>query len=219
MKETNEEHFPAPSIVAVLKFAAYLISKTFWFIKYQGREFIRGDSRGGFIIAANHQTYIDPIWICLPIRHKLRFLAIEKAFSWRFVGPLIAYMGAIPVSHEPSGSITTMKSALRALKQGAALTVFPEGARQFAHGGPLPFKSGAVGLALKANVPILPVTIRGGNLIWPQKQKYPRVFRRVEIIYHPPLQITDDRSLTMDENLEHWTTVLKKIIEEPRRGS
>jgi 1-acyl-sn-glycerol-3-phosphate acyltransferase len=90
--------------------------------------------------------------------------------------------------------------------------VFPEGAREFADGEMLPFKTGAVRIALQAGVPILPVTVRGGNRIWPQKQKYPRLFRRVGITYHPMLQVTEDETFEMHENLEHWTVKLKEVI-------
>ncbi len=86
----------------VLRLIAYIISKTFWFIRYNGRENIPDKSAGGFLIASNHQTYIDPVWICLPMRRKFRFMAFDRAFEWRIIGPLIRYLGAFPVSMEPS---------------------------------------------------------------------------------------------------------------------
>ncbi len=113
---------------------------------------------------------------------------------------------------DAGGTLKAMKQALRALRDGAALTVFPEGAREFADGEILPFKTGAVRIALEAGVPILPVTVHGGNRIWPQKQKYPHLFRRVEITYHPLLQVTEDKTLENHQNLEYWTKKLKKII-------
>ncbi|MBK7513222.1 MAG: 1-acyl-sn-glycerol-3-phosphate acyltransferase [Chloracidobacterium sp.] len=50
--------------------------------------------------------------------------------------------------------------------------IFSEGAREFADGKMLPFKNGAVRLALQAGVPILPVTVSGGSRIWPRSRKY-----------------------------------------------
>jgi 1-acyl-sn-glycerol-3-phosphate acyltransferase len=168
----------APQLVMdVLRLIGYLISKTVWFIKYHGRENIPDRSAGSFLIVANHQTYIDPVWVCLPMRRRLRFMAFDRAFEWRFIGPFIRYLGAFPVSLDTGGTLKAMKEALRALRGGAVLTIFPEGAREFADGKFFPFKHGAVRIAIQANVPILPVTIIGGNRIWPQKQKYPRLFR------------------------------------------
>ena len=212
MKRQIQDKYPSQLVVDALRLIAYVISKTFWFIRYNGRENIPVDAFGGFLIAANHQTYIDPVWICLPMRRRFRFMAFDKAFEWRFIGPLISYLGAFPVSMEVGGTLKAMKEALKALRDGAALTVFPEGAREFADGEMFPFKTGAVRIALQAGVPILPVTVRGGNRIWPQKQRYPRLFRRVEITYHPILHVTEDETLELHENLDYWTEKLKEII-------
>ncbi len=213
MKNQNHGKYPPQIVVDALRLIGYLISKTMWFIRYEGLENIPDRSSGGFVISANHQTFIDPVWICLPIRRKLRFLAVEKAFEWRFIGPLIKYLGSIPVPLDSAGTVNAMRVALRSLREGAALTVFPEGAREFADGQMFPFKTGAVRIALKAGVPILPVTINGGHRIWPQKQKYPHLFRRVTIIYHTVICVEKYESLTLDENLDFWTAKLRETIE------
>ena len=106
-----------------------------------------------------------------------------------------------------------MKEALKTLRAGAVLTIFPEGARSYAEGKMIPFKTGAVRIAMQAGVPVLPVTVSGGNLIWPQKKKYPRLFRRVNVTFHPLLNIENDDSISLRENLERWTEKLENIIE------
>ena len=136
-------------------------------------------------------------------------MAYDKAFEWRFVGPFIKYLGSFPVSPEVADSLKAMKEALRTLRDGAVLTVFPEGGREFADGAMLPFKTGAVRIAAQAGVPILPVTVSGGNLIWPRGQKYPKLFRRVEITYHPLFVFNSD--VDRDE-LESDTEQLKETI-------
>lgn len=67
--------------------------------------------------------------------------------------------------------------------------IFPEGERCFRDGAMSNFKNGAVRIALEAEVPVLPVTIRGGERIWPKGQKLPR-FSRLEIVYHPVLYVS-----------------------------
>ena len=212
VKSAETDKYPAQIVIDGLRLIAYLISKIFWFIRYHGRENIPDPSLGGFLIAANHQTYIDPVWIVIPMRRRLRFMAFDKAFEWRFIGPLISYLGAFPVSMELGGTLKAMKHALSALRGGAALTVFPEGARELADGDIFPFKTGAVRIALQAGVPILPVTISGGNDIWPQQQKYPRLFHRVEVIYHPLLRVAENADVDLHANLTNLTAELKKII-------
>jgi 1-acyl-sn-glycerol-3-phosphate acyltransferase len=62
--------------------------------------------------------------------------------------------------------------------------IFPEGERARADGRMARFKSGAARLALETGVPVLPVTIRGGQRAWPRGQTLPR-FSHVEIVFHP----------------------------------
>lgn len=212
MANTRSEKIAPQIVMDVLRLIGYVISKTVWFIRYIDRKNIPGKELRSFLICANHQTYVDPVWVCLPMRRRLRFMAVEKAFEWRFIGPLIRYLGAFPVSQETSGTLNAIRIALRELNQGSVLTVFPEGAREFADGEFHPFKTGAVRIAMQAGVPILPVTINGGNHIWPQTQKYPHLFRRVEIIYHPLMEIVEDKDLDKDANLTKWTEKLRETI-------
>lgn len=116
-------------------------------------------------------------------------MAYDKAFEWFFVGKMIRYLGSFPVTLEGGGAIKAWRTAKAALADKAALVIFPEGAREFSDGKMLPFKEGAIRLALEADVPILPVTIRGGHRIWAQDMKYPKFFRRVEIFYHPVINL------------------------------
>jgi 1-acyl-sn-glycerol-3-phosphate acyltransferase len=204
----DKPKYPSQFVVDALRLIGWLLSKTFWFIRYEGRENIPDKHFGAFLIASNHQTYLDPVWICLPMRRRIRYMAFDKAFEWKLVGRFIRYLGAFPVSPEVSDSLKAMKEALRALRDGAILTVFPEGGREFADGEMLPFKEGAVRIAMQAMVPILPVTISGGNRIWPREQKYPKLFRRAVIEYHP-LIILDGKG---SENLEDITEQLKTVI-------
>lgn len=197
----------------LLRLIGYMISKALWFLRYEGLSNIPPNDSPTFLVVANHQTYIDPVWICLPMRRRIRYMAFAPAFEWRFVGPLIRYIGAFPVFSDPKLAAAPMKEAVRTLHDGAILTIFPEGAREFSDGEMMEFKTGAARIALKANVPVLPVTISGANRIWPQKQKYPHLFRRVTVKYHPLVEIVEDISLNHRENLEIWTSKIRSVIQ------
>ncbi len=153
VKEKPADKFPAQIVVDVFRLIGYVISKSCWFIRYEGRNNIPDKSSGPILIAANHQTYIDPVWICLPMRRRIRYMAIGNAFNWPFVGKLIRYLGAFPVSAEPSGTVGAMKEALKTLRAGAVLTIFPEGARSFEDGKMIPFKTGVVAHRLAGRRP------------------------------------------------------------------
>ncbi len=161
------------------------LSRLLWRIKYSGLENV--PQNGGFIIAANHQTYLDPFWIGFPISRPMRFLAWNKIFEWPFVGKFTGMFGAWPLEVEGSDPAAIRRS-LQWLKSGGGVVIFPEGGRGMPDGSMVRFKPGAVRMALEANVPILPVTIRGAHRVWPKTKKFPR-FKRVEIIYHPLLQL------------------------------
>jgi 1-acyl-sn-glycerol-3-phosphate acyltransferase len=162
------------------------LSKVLWRTRYHGLENV--PRAGGLIIAANHQTYIDPFWIGLPIWRALRYLAWDEAFDWPVIGKLMQLFGAWPIQIEGSDP-TAIRRSLQWLKDGGAVVIFPEGARCNPSGELERFKNGAVRLALEANVPILPVTIRGGHRVWPKGRLLPR-FNSVEVIYHPLRTIT-----------------------------
>lgn len=213
MTQTNPDRYPPKITVAAVRLLAYLISKPLWFVRFNGKENIPPESAGGIIIASNHQTYIDPVWICIPLSRRVRYLAIEKAFHWPVIGAVIKFLGAFPVKQTDGLSVSTIKVALRSLREGAAVIIFPEGEREFADGKLLPFKQGAARLAVQAGVGILPVTISGGDRIWPQGQKYPKIFRRAVITYHPTIEIPCGPDIKGDEVIEQITSALNAAID------
>lgn len=212
MKSTVIKYPPVISARAAqgLTWAA---SKLLWFIKYRNKHNIPRDLKTGLLITPNHQTYFDPFWTTVPIKQKMRFMAWAGAFEWFFVGPLIRHLGSFPVTYEVGGTKNAMKDALRSLRDGAVLTIFPEGGRCFPDGELQEFKTGAVRIAMQAGVPILPVTIRGGHRVWTQEMKYPHFFRRVEIVYHPLFEVPEPpEGVDMRDHLEDLTAKLKEII-------
>ena len=186
---TKVKKYPSPFVVKAVQFIGLVISKILFRIEFKNTENIPKNLDGGLIIVANHQTYFDPFWICLKIKNrKFRFMAWDKAFDWFLIGDFIRYLGAFPVSLERGGTVKVLKQTLESLRDGATLVIFPEGSREFSDGEFLPFKTGAARIAIEANVPILPVTVRGANQVWSQGMKYPHP-GKVEIVYHPLLEI------------------------------
>jgi 1-acyl-sn-glycerol-3-phosphate acyltransferase len=173
---------PAPEwILGALRPVVVIISRLLWRISYSGIEHIPAE--GGLIIAANHQTYVDPFWIGSRVKRPTRFLAWSEAFKWPLVGKALELLGAWPLVLD-RGNPTAYRRSLQWLRGGGAVMIFPEGERAFADGQLRRFKVGAARLALEADVPVLPVTIRGGQRVWPRGQHLPHV-GRVEVIFHP----------------------------------
>lgn len=159
-------------------------SRLLWRMEHIGVENIPQD--GGMIIAANHQTYGDPFWAAIPVKRAIRFLAWSEAFSWPVIGRAITLLGAWPLQVE--GNPAAIRRSLTWLREGGVVMIFPEGGRGLPDGSMIRMKGGAVRMALEAGVPILPVTIRGANRVWPASKLFPRP-GKVEIVYHPVFQV------------------------------
>ena len=212
-KNKLEQKYPSPIVIEAIRYFGLAVSKIFWRIKYYDTENIPQNLAGGLLIAANHQTYFDPFWIAFQIKRKFRFMAWDKAFDWFLIGGVIRYLGAFPVSIEGGGTRKAMVEALKALRGGGTLFIFPEGSREFSDGKLLEFKTGTVRIAIEAGVPILPVTIRGANKVWSQDTKYPH-FGKVEIFFHPLLEISKPTEVSdQHQYIEEVTEKLKTVIE------
>lgn len=160
-------------------------SRALWRLEFQGIENI--PQNGGLIIAANHQSYGDPFWLSIPIKRPIRFLAWSEAFSWPVVGTAITWLGAWPL-HVQGSDPGAIRRSLTWLRDSGVIVIFPEGGRGQPDGSLIRMKAGAVRMALEAEVPILPVTIRGANRAWPANKLFPRP-GKVVIIYHPILRV------------------------------
>jgi len=160
-------------------------SRVCWRLEHKGVENI--PLNGGLIIAANHQSYGDPFWLSLPVKRPIRYLAWSEAFSWPVVGQAIRLLGAWPLQVKGSDPAAIRRS-LTWLRDSGVVVIFPEGGRGRPDGSMVRMKGGAVRMALEVGVPILPVTIRGANHVWPAGRLFPR-HGKVEITYHPVFHV------------------------------
>jgi 1-acyl-sn-glycerol-3-phosphate acyltransferase len=180
------------------------ILKTFW--KYLG---LRFDSKGvehipregGAILAMNHIGYLDFALIgtcALPVKRYVRFMAKRELFDNKIVGPLLRGMHHISVDRS-SGSASFV-AALRALRAGEIVGIFPEGTISVSF-ELKEFKSGAVRLAIGADVPIIPVAVWGSQRIWTKKVKRNLSRKKVPIFvaFGEPLYFTKDSSVEEGE--------------------
>ena len=110
---------------------------------------------GPSVVAANHESVLDPLLVALAADQPLRFLAKEEL--WRFApgARLADAYGAIPVARG-RGDRAAVEHAVTLLAQGETVAIFPEGT---VRGGT--WTRGAARLALAAGVPLVPVRIVG----------------------------------------------------------
>lgn len=154
-------------------------------IEFQGVENI--PLEGACVITPNHVTYADPIWITIPMPRRVYYMAWSKPFQIPVLGLLMRMFGAFPVNLDVPGDASAQREAIELLRRGRALVIFPEGGRTRT-GKLIPFKMGAFRLALSHGVPIIPVTIKGAEKIWPVGRILPRP-GKLTITYHPPIEV------------------------------
>lgn len=154
-------------------------------IEFHGVENIPRE--GACIITPNHITYADPIWITIPMPRRIYYMAWNKPFRIPILGLMMRMFGAFPVNLDVAADASAQREAIEALRKGRALVIFPEGGRTKT-GKLMPFKMGAFRLALSHGVPIVPVTIKGAETIWPVGQMFPRP-GKLAITYHPRIEV------------------------------
>jgi 1-acyl-sn-glycerol-3-phosphate acyltransferase len=169
----------------LIRIICYTLCRVYFRIEFRGVEHI--PSQGPLILAPNHTSYLDPLWVSLPFRYPLRYMTWERVFSVPLLGCLIRLLGAFPVKLD-SGDRAALRQALIYLRNRETLMIFPEGGRT-RNGEPGPFKPGVVRLALDAQAPILPVTIVGGYKAFSPLHRFPRP-RKIIVIYHQPVYLT-----------------------------
>jgi 1-acyl-sn-glycerol-3-phosphate acyltransferase len=134
---------------------------------------------GPFIVAANHQSYIDPPMVGLITRRPLSYLAQEELFSLPLLRSIIPRLNAHPI-RRGHADLRALRTGLRILASGRPLVLFPEGMRS-PDGRLMEPKLGIALLALHSGAPVLPVALDGTNRVLPvwstsdgQVRVYPR---------------------------------------------
>lgn len=151
------------------------VSRLFWRFEVSGIENI--PKGGKYILAPNHQSYLDSlcIWAAIGSKrvnlNKICCLAAEVFLKLKFG---LAMFGGIPVERQ-GNTIPAMKRGLACMQDGYVMLVHPEGTRS-RDGKIHEFKGGAAKLAIDANVPIIPVRINGAWDIFPPHKKLPKFF-------------------------------------------
>src|SRR3954463_5756128 len=120
---------------------------------------------GGAIICSNHVSFFDFTFLglaALPQRRLVRFMAKAAVFGHWFAGPFMRAMKHIPVDRKAGAA--AFESAVRALKDGEVVGVFPEAtiSRSFTV---KELKAGAARMAIDAGVPVIPAAVWGGQRI------------------------------------------------------
>jgi 1-acyl-sn-glycerol-3-phosphate acyltransferase len=170
---------------------------------------------GGAIIAGNHVSYGDPVLLWCGSPRPTHFMAKSELFSG-VIGWALARFWAFPV-HRGSADRTAIQTATHLLQAGDLVGIFPEGTRireatpeglGEAHGG-------VAFIAMRADVPVVPVGIAGTDRIWPPGAKLPR-FPKVTIMFCEPIDPAQFVEGSRKERVDAMTAEIMRRISEAR---
>ena len=138
----------------------------------------------GALLCPNHASNWDPILVALklPKNYRLHIMAKEELFKTPLLGWLLRKVGAFPVSRG-SNDISTVRTAMRAIKDGDNLLIFPEGTVVrngvgYIDGLPAHAKAGVAMIGVRTGAALVPVFVDGEK----------RLFRRTRIIFGEPYE-------------------------------
>jgi len=113
------------------------------------------------VYAANHTSYMDTPVVFATLPFQFRILAKKELWSMPFIGWHLNRSGQIPIDAvNPRATLSSLGAAARALRSGMPLFVFPEGSRT-PDGKMQEFLAGAAYLAIRAQVPLVPIALSG----------------------------------------------------------
>ena len=175
-------------LYTVARALAAVITHCFFPVRYHHTEAFKLDAP--YILISNHRSLLDPFVIAYPCKkYEIRFVGKKELTKKKWVARLLNGIHMIPVDRHHT-DLTAMRQCVKALREGRVLGIFPEGTRH------LPdlmseVESGTAVLALRANVPLLPVFI---------SQKL-RLFRRTDVYVGDPMDISDLCALGLDSQV------------------
>jgi 1-acyl-sn-glycerol-3-phosphate acyltransferase len=143
---------------------------------------------GPVILAANHLSFIDSLFIPLAIKRKVVFLGKADYFTSAKTSWFFKAAGVIPVRREGgSASEAAIQAGVRELQAGHVVGIYPEGTRS-PDGKLYRGKTGVARMALLAQCPIVPVATFGTRDLQPIGRKMPKLSGRVEVHFGKPLR-------------------------------
>jgi 1-acyl-sn-glycerol-3-phosphate acyltransferase len=179
-----------------------------------GRE--RIPKKGPAILAANHESVVDPFVLGMATWREIRWVAKAELWKRRLYRPFLAAFGTIPIERG-GGDHAAVADARRVLERGGLVGIFPQGTclpyrRR-------PFQRGAARLALQTGAPIVPIALVNTEKVLPPGRFRPG-FPRPRIIVGDPIAVargepTRQSAAEVTEQIERAIVDLRQPYGEP----
>ncbi len=164
---------------------------------------------GACVLVGNHYRIWDIVHMACTTKEKVHFITKKELYKNKFLAHLCDIVEAIPVSRDGNDAAAIM-AALRYLKKGEKISMFPEGTRNRTEEELLPLKGGAALFAIKAKVPVYPVMCL----------RKTRFFRRTKIVIGDPIDLSRyyEMRMTAEDYAEAEETIREAMLSVKRAG-
>jgi 1-acyl-sn-glycerol-3-phosphate acyltransferase len=190
----------------------HLTFAAFWQLEVFNRHY--EPVKGSALYICNHQSFLDPPLMSLALRRPMNYMARDNLFHNRLFRAMLRSVGAFPVKRGTADT-GALKEAMRRLKGGHQLVVFPEGTRT-TDGRVGSFLPGVAMLAQRAADWVVPTMIDGAFECWPRTQPLPSP-GPIVVNYAPPLPREQIRSMPAQELIDLVRGQIIRMQAEMRR--
>jgi 1-acyl-sn-glycerol-3-phosphate acyltransferase len=158
-----------------------VVCRLYWRVEILDHEKL--PDRGAYVIAPVHRSNIDTLLAGCLTRRRIRFMGKDSLWKYRWSAAIFSSLGGFPV-HRGTPDREALRRCEEAVAGGEPVVLFPEGTRQ---SGPRlhPLFEGAVFVAARAGVPIVPVGIGGSEWAMPKGSKRVRPVKVVMVVGDP----------------------------------
>ena len=192
----------------ILKNIARPFIKVLWVKKVTGLNNI--PKKGAFIIAMNHQSFFDFLVFTAVAPRNVHFLAAEKFYKNKYWKALMILTGQIKVEREAKDKSELHGHVKTHLEKGLLLGIFPEGTRSPYRDEMLKAFDGISKYAIRHNVNIIPVGLKGMYDIMPKDSNKISFRKTAEVHIGEPIDVT--QYINPDLGDEQYSYITEKIM-------
>jgi 1-acyl-sn-glycerol-3-phosphate acyltransferase len=169
-----------------------------------------------YLLMSNHESHLDPPSIIRASERPVVFLTKEELKWIPVFGWSLQQMGHVFIDRKNAERARiSIEKAARQVQEGRCVLVFPEGTRT-RDGSMLPFKKGGFVLAVKAQVPIVPMGIAGTRRIFPSQSPFVRAHGAVALVVGEPIATTGYTLESKDDLMEKVRRAISDLRDEAR---
>lgn len=182
-----------------------------FYFRFRIRHPERVPRKGPVILAPNHVSYADPVFVTVAVQRLVIGLARKSAFRVPVGGSILRSWHAIPVDRD-GASGEGLRTILQRLREGNAVQLFPEGTRSM--DGKLQPPQPGIGLLIaKSDAPVVPIHISGAYEAWGRRLKVPRP-RHVELTFGKPIDFAKLRARARKEKGREAKAIYQQAAEK-----